>query len=99
MANFKCPSCKEQTISLKEKFLMGWWATTNCSNCEARVAAFPWVLMLISGMHVWNVIWWIAFIMFNDSYHYLIYMAICWVLIELINLYFMPLVTLRKKVE
>ncbi len=97
MANFKCPCCKEQSLSLKNKFFMGWWGTCNCDQCEARVAAFPWVLMLISGLHVWNIIWWVGLVFFKESYHYLVYMAVGWVLIELLNLYFIPLVTLRKR--
>ncbi len=97
MAKFKCPSCKEETISRGEKFRMGWWATTHCRQCDARVAAFPWVLAIISGLHVWNVIWWTGLILFKDSLHYLIYMFIGWVAIELLNLYFNPLATLRKR--
>jgi len=75
---------------------MGWWMTTHCPQCQARVAAFPWLLMLVSFAYVWNVVWWTGMIMFEQSAHYLIYMAICWVLLDLANLYFVPLVTLRK---
>lgn len=97
MARFKCPSCKDDSISLKQKFLMGWWAITHCPNCDARIAAFPWVLMLISGLHLWNIVWWTGLFVFKGGYIYFVYMAVCWVLIELINLYFNPSATLRKK--
>jgi len=72
--------------------------TANCEQCEARVAAFPWVLMLVSFAHVWNIIWWGGLVMFDDSLHYLLYMVAGWIALELVNLYFIPLATLRKKI-
>ena len=94
---FKCPSCREETISLKQKYLLGWWMTTSCSQCGARVAAFPWTLMLLFFFYTWNVVWWSGMAYYDGSYHYLIYMAICWVFIDLANIYLMHLASLRKK--
>lgn len=96
---FKCPSCRAETISLKDKYRLGWWLTTTCSQCGARVAAFPWTLMLVSFTYVWNVIWWFGLYHFNGGLHYFIYMAICWVLLDLANIYLMPLASLRRKTE
>ena len=56
----------------------------------------PWVLMLISGLHVWNVIWWTGLFVFKGGYIYFLYMAVCWLVIELISIYFNPSATLRK---
>jgi len=94
---FKCPSCREQTISLKQKYLLGWWMTTTCGGCGARIAAFPWTLMALFFLYVWNVVWWVGMIHYTGSYHYLIYMAVIWVLLDLINVYLMPMASLRKK--
>lgn len=94
---FKCPHCREETLSLKDKYRLGWWMTATCPNCGGRIAAFPWTLLLLTMVYVWNVLWWVGLINFNESYHYLIYLAISWVLLDLVNLYFMPLARLRKK--
>ncbi len=99
MHRFKCPSCQEESISIKDKFRLGWWLTTRCGQCETRVAAFPWTLMLLFFLHTWNVIWWFGLYHFEGGGQYLLYMGIGWVLIELINLFFMPLCSLRRKTE
>ena len=96
---FKCPHCREETISLKDKYRLGWWMTTICSKCGSRIAAFPWTLLMLNMVYVWNVLWWVGMINFNHSYHYLIYLVICWILLDLINVYFMPLCRLKKKAE
>ena len=53
--------------------------------------------MVLFFLYTWNVIWWSGLIYYKESYHYLIYMAIIWVLLDLANVYFMPLASLRKK--
>ena len=73
--------------------------TTICSKCGSRIAAFPWTLLMLNMVYVWNVLWWVGMINFNHSYHYLIYLMICWILLDLINVYFMPLCRLKKKAE
>lgn len=75
---------------------MGFWGVKHCPSCGARVAAFPWTLTLLSMFYVWNVLWWVGLIHFNDSYHYLIFMALCWVLLDLFNVYFMPLASFKQ---
>lgn len=97
MAAFKCPHCREETLSLKDKYRLGWWATLNCSKCGGRVAAFPWVLLMMTMLYVWNLLWWVGMMNFKHSYHYLGYLVLCWVLLDLINIYFMPLCRLKKK--
>ncbi|MFC1751169.1 hypothetical protein ACFL2V_20485 [Pseudomonadota bacterium] len=99
MASFKCPSCNESTLSLIDKYRLGWWMTTHCNNCGVRIAAFPWTLMLIFFFYVWNVVWWAGLVNFNHSYHYLIYMVVCWVVIDLANIYLMPLSALKPKAK
>lgn len=99
MPAFKCPSCREETISLKQKYLLGWWMTTTCSHCGARVAAFPWTLTLLFFAYVWNVIWWFGLYHFNGGLHYFLYMALFWVLLDVTNVFFMPLASLRRKTE
>ncbi|MBI3773155.1 MAG: hypothetical protein HY272_10720 [Gammaproteobacteria bacterium] len=96
MAKFKCPRCKALVFSWQDKYRMGFWGVKHCSGCNARVAAFPWTLVLLSFLYVWNVVWWAALIHFNHSYHYLIFMALCWVLLDLLNVYFMPLASFKQ---
>lgn len=92
---FKCPHCRAQSVSLKDKYKLGWWMTVSCPNCGGRIAAFPWTLLIMTMLYVWNLMWWVGLINFNHSYHYLIYLAICWVLLDLINIFFMPLARLK----
>lgn len=99
MPAFKCPSCRQETISLTQKYLLGWWRTTTCPQCGARVAAFPWTLMVLFFFHIWNVIWWAGLYHFNGELYYFFWMALFWVLIELANIYMMPLATLRRRTE
>ncbi len=99
MPSFKCPSCHEETLSLGQKYRLGWWMTTHCSPCGARITAFPWTLMALYCLYIWNVVWWLGQYIFNGGLVNFIYMAIGWLLIDLINLYFMPLATLRRKEE
>lgn len=99
MPAFKCPNCQAESISLKDKFRLGWWMTTTCNQCDTRVAAFPWTLMLLFFLHVWNVIWWLGLYHFKGGAEYFIYLAICWLLLELTNVFFMPLCSLRRKTE
>ncbi len=99
MANFKCPHCHEETLSLKDKYRMGMWFTAYCANCNSRLAAFPWILMLIHFLYVWNVIWFVALVYFNDGYIYLLYMVIVWGVLDLLNVYYVPLVKLKAKKE
>ena len=97
MAAFKCPHCHNLSITLKDKYRLGWWGITTCSQCGGRVAVFPWVLMILTMLYIWNVLWWVGLVNFNHSYHHLGYMVICWLLLDLFNLYFMPLCRLKKK--
>lgn len=97
MAAFKCPHCGEQSISLTQKYRLGWWAVVNCKQCDGRVAAFPWVLMMLTMTYLWNVLWWIGLANFEHSYHYLFFMIPCWLLLDFFNLYFIPLCRLKKK--
>jgi len=96
---FKCPHCQEETLSVKDKYRLGWWMTVICASCGGRIAAFPWTLSLMTMLYVWNVMWWVGLINFNSSYHYLIYMAICWILLDLANLFLMPLSRLKRKTQ
>lgn len=97
MARFNCPHCKEPTLSWLDKYQLGLWMTKTCRNCGARISAVPLVLMAMHFIYAWNVLWWGALVHFNDSYHYVIYMAVCWVILDALNVAYMPLASLRQK--
>ncbi len=82
-----------------DKFRLGWWAITRCDQCDTRISVFPWVLLILTFLHVWNVIWWAGLAYFDSSLFYLIFMFVGWVFLELTSLYFMPLVSLRPKAQ
>lgn len=97
MARFKCPNCKQETLSTIDKYRLGLWMTVTCDQCGARITALPLLLMLLWFFHAWNIIWWSALVYLNHSLHYLIFMVICWASLEAININLMPLATLRAK--
>ncbi len=99
MPKFHCPRCKQPTLSMKDKYLIGWWKTANCGGCGARITAYPILLMIYSFLYVWNIIWWVGMAQFNDSLHYLIYMAVIWLLLDFFNIQLIPLAAMKDKAK
>ena len=101
---FECPYCGEKTISIKDKHLIGYWMTRNCGNCGTRVGGRPIPLALIYFVYSWNALWWISLYVYssmtgNPDISYLLYMVICWIVLDIININVIPLGAMKKKPE
>lgn len=98
MPTFKCPSCREQVIPFKDKYRAGWWSVLHCPHCGSRLAAFPWLLLLITMLYLWDVVWFVGIYHFTGNLMpHLVILIGGWLLLDLINLYLVPLVRLRPR--
>ncbi len=97
MPGFACPRCQKETVLLRDKFRLGLWLTTHCSSCGTRLCANPYLMVVVYFFHIWNVIWWPTIAHFTGNYWNLIYLFPCWLVIELINLNYVPMCCLKKK--
>jgi hypothetical protein len=95
---FTCPNCRENSISIKNKYLAGWWKPITCPNCSRKLSAFPWLLMALDMVYVWNVMWFYGLYHFDLDHSpvYFVYMAVCWVILDVLNVQFMPLSIMKN---
>lgn len=99
MPRFICPRCKDRSISLLDKYRLGLWLTTRCPKCGTRLCANPYLLFVLYFLYVWNFMWWPTLAYYTGNYWHLIYLLPCWLVIDLINLRFIPMSCMKKKVE
>ena len=100
---FECPRCGEKTISVKEKYLLGYWMSRSCPSCNARIGASPIPLALLYCVYTWNALWFITMYVYSTIMDkpdpiYLLYMVIGWILLDVTNLFVIPLGTMKRKV-
>lgn len=95
MSTYQCPRCNEMTISVKEKFLTGLWQNIYCSDCGAKLCAYPIPLAILYFFHIWNVIWFFGMYHFTGNKMHFFYMAVVWVILNVINITVMPLAVMR----
>jgi len=96
---FKCPHCGKDTISLAQKYRLGYWLTHICSNCSGRSSANPYLLAVLSLAYMWDVLWFTTMYLYTHKPMHLLYMVIGWLIIDAINIQFMPLSRLKKRVN
>lgn len=95
MPMYKCPRCKTDSITLKEKYKTGIWGDITCPHCKSRLCASPWLLALIWVAYAWDVAW------FSSLYYYtrnpmdFVYMVLVWLIIDALNVTYMPLAILK----
>lgn len=94
---FPCPRCREDCISYKDKYLAGLWRTISCPRCGARLCANPWILMFLHMTYVWNVLWFYGLYHFEGDPIYFLYMAIGWLVLDVLNLQLVPLSAMRNR--
>ena len=96
MLMYKCPHCEAPSIPLKSKYWAGQWGTIHCKNCMARLCVYPWLLAGLYFFYVWNVVWWFGMYHFTNNYYYLAVLILGWIVLDLINLAFLPLALMRR---
>jgi len=96
MANFTCPSCNKDSIPLKDKYAMGYWMTRRCIECNSLIANNAIILGVLTFAYLWNLLFFAGLAQFNESWHYFGYMLVIWVVLDLINIKYVPLMVIRR---
>lgn len=97
MFRFACPRCQEDTISFRDKYLAGVWRVIACPQCDARLTAYPILLLMIHMAYVWNILWFFGLYYFERDFIYFAYMAIGWIILDFLNVQIIPLAVLKNK--
>lgn len=95
MPKFKCPRCHTQSIPFKDKYLSGRWMVIYCSHCKAKLCAYPILLGVLYVFYVWDILWFIGLFDFTRNYLDFVYMVLGWLVLDAINLYFIPLAVMK----
>jgi hypothetical protein len=97
---FKCKRCQAPTISFFDKYKMEWWQEVNCSNCNARLTANPVVLGAFYFLaYVQMVAWFVALFYIYHDPKYLFYIAVLWIVFDLLGVMLVPMVVLKPKLS
>jgi predicted RNA-binding Zn-ribbon protein involved in translation (DUF1610 family) len=97
MKLFPCPKCHQNTIPLKEKYLVGIWMSVHCPQCGARVCAHPLLMTLLYFLYFWIAATCIFLAATSGSWQPLVVMAALWLLVDLANIAWMPLRAMRPR--
>lgn len=97
MRHFTCPRCHNETIPLKDKYRASYWINIYCAGCGARLAANPYLMSLLWGVYVWDVVWFYGLWHFIGNPIYFLWMVVGWLFLDVMNVMFMPFVVLRKR--
>ncbi len=94
---FTCPACREQTISFKSKYLAGLWQPIHCRQCGAKLTAYPWLLLCLHMVYLWNVLWFSGLYVLDghDPLNFA-YMAVAWGVLDFLNVQLIPLAIMRR---
>ena len=95
MPMYKCPYCKTQSITFKDKYKTAIWGEIYCSNCKAKICASPWLLALIWVAYFWDVAWFSGLFYYTRNPLDFVYMVLVWLAIDAINVTYMPLAVLK----
>ncbi len=97
MESYKCPKCSTACISVKDKYKAGSWREIHCEHCGARLCGHPWFMAAIYMVYFWVVAWFIFWSYFERNWWLLLGLIPSWLLLDYLNVRFMPLVILRAK--
>lgn len=97
MRTHKCPRCGEMSIPLKDKYRAGFWGIVSCGRCGARLCALPALLALFFVLYVWDIMWFFGMYHFTGNWMHFFYMALGWIVIDMLNVRFVPLASMRSK--
>ena len=96
MATYKCPCCERTNITSKQKRKAGYWSIIYCADCKARLCIYPWLLAALWTLYVWDVAWFAGLYYFTHNYLDFVYMTVGWILLDYINVTYMPLVVMKQ---
>lgn len=96
MRMYMCPRCQTMSIPFKDKYRAGIWANINCKNCQAKLCASPILLAAYSILYMWDVAWFSGLFYYTRNPLDFVYMIMVWILLDYLNVTYMPLVTMRR---
>lgn len=96
MPMYQCPLCKTASIPFKDKYKAGVWGDIYCPNCKAKLCAWPWLLALIWVAYAWDVAWFSGLFYYTRNPLDFVYMVLVWLLIDALNVSFMPLAVMKQ---
>lgn len=95
---FKCKRCESPTISLFSKYKAGLWQDVYCPKCHARMADNPIILGAFHFLgYVQVVAWFVLLAYMTEDMTYLVYLAVTWLIFDVLSVLFVPLVMLKPK--
>lgn len=97
MKHFPCPKCGQAAIPFRAKYLAGMWQVIHCPACQARLCANPIILALAWACYVWALAWFGFAAYLEHSYSYLIYLVPVWLILDLLNIYLVPLSAMKAR--
>ena len=97
MKSFKCPKCKEASISPRDKYRAGIWKIIFCPHCGARLCGNPVLMALAYMLYVWAFAWFIFWALLEHTWLPLLYLLPVWLLLDFLNLRLMPLSVMRPR--
>lgn len=97
MKFYDCPSCKQATIPVKDKYFAGIWRIIHCEGCGARLCANPYLMALGWMIYIWAAAWFGFWAYLTHSLAPLIYLVPVWLFLDFLNINLMPLSIMRPK--
>lgn len=96
MPMYQCPRCRTKSIPLIDKYKTSMWGEIYCSNCKAKLCAYPWLLAGFFILYAWDVAWFSGIFYYTRESVNFVYMILIWLVIDAINVTYMPLAVMRS---
>lgn len=96
MTMYRCPHCKNECVSLRQKFLAGKWIDVICPSCGGRSCAYPVLLAVLYFFYTWDVMLFGYITVLEKSVFYCGVMIAGWAFLEVCNLY-IPLAAMKAR--
>lgn len=96
MPKYRCPHCKNECISLGQKFLAGKWVDVICPDCGGRSCVYPALLVVLYFCYTWDLMLFGYLAVLKEGLFYLGVMSAGWLFLEVCNLY-LPLAAMRAR--
>ncbi len=96
MKSFPCPTCRQASIPVKDKYFASVWMSIRCTACGARLCAAPIVMTLLYFCYFWLAAWFITWAWMESSWIPILILIPLWLLVDFLSVLYMPLLTLRN---
>jgi hypothetical protein len=97
MTQFRCPKCRAEAIPLKDKYLAAIWMSIHCPACGTRLCAHPLLMTLLYFVYFWIAATCLFLAAAGKSWTPVLVMLVLWLLVDLVNIAWMPLRPMRPR--